>query len=95
MPRHDAGLAADAIIAQAVAADRQGYNSVWLSDHLIAPFSQDQRPDGPFDCFMLAVAIAAVTERVRLGWAMLNTSFRNPAHLAKMLATLDHISTGA
>jgi len=35
-----------------------------------------------------------VTERIRIGWVILNSSFRNPALLAKMLATLDQISHG-
>jgi alkanesulfonate monooxygenase SsuD/methylene tetrahydromethanopterin reductase-like flavin-dependent oxidoreductase (luciferase family) len=39
-------------------------------------------------------AIGATTTRIRLAWGMLNPSFRNPAHLAKMLATLDQITEG-
>jgi alkanesulfonate monooxygenase SsuD/methylene tetrahydromethanopterin reductase-like flavin-dependent oxidoreductase (luciferase family) len=39
-------------------------------------------------------AIGATTNRIRLAWGMLNPSFRNPAHLAKMLATLDQITRG-
>jgi alkanesulfonate monooxygenase SsuD/methylene tetrahydromethanopterin reductase-like flavin-dependent oxidoreductase (luciferase family) len=39
-------------------------------------------------------AIGASTKRVRLGFAMLNPSFRNPALLAKMLTTLDQITHG-
>jgi alkanesulfonate monooxygenase SsuD/methylene tetrahydromethanopterin reductase-like flavin-dependent oxidoreductase (luciferase family) len=39
-------------------------------------------------------AIGAVTKRVRLAWGMLNPSFRNPALLAKMLATLDQLTHG-
>jgi alkanesulfonate monooxygenase SsuD/methylene tetrahydromethanopterin reductase-like flavin-dependent oxidoreductase (luciferase family) len=39
-------------------------------------------------------AIGAQTSRIRLAWGMLNPSFRNPALLAKMLATLDHVTGG-
>ena len=39
-------------------------------------------------------SIAAVTTRTRLAWSMLNVSFRYPAMLAKVLATLDQISKG-
>ena len=39
-------------------------------------------------------ALGAITTRTRLAWAMLNLSFRKPAVLAKMLATLDQITHG-
>jgi alkanesulfonate monooxygenase SsuD/methylene tetrahydromethanopterin reductase-like flavin-dependent oxidoreductase (luciferase family) len=88
-----AHASADVLMNQARTADRQGFDSVWLGDHLL-DYTAEPSPDGPFDSFTLMAAVAAVTERVRLGFAMLNTGFRNPAHLAKMLATLDHISRG-
>ncbi len=83
----------DAVLEEARAADAQGFSTVWLFDHLANP-SGDDGPDGPFDSFTLMTAVGAVTLRVRLAWAMLNLSFRRPAVLAKMLATLDHISKG-
>ena len=86
-------MTADMQIAQAQAADRQGFDSVWLGDHLI-DFIAEAGPEGPLESFTLMTAIGAVTERVRLAWSVLNPSFRNPALLAKMLATLDQISHG-
>jgi dimethylsulfone monooxygenase len=81
------------ILAQAQAADRQGFDSVWLGDHLI-DYRDRVAPEGPPDSFTVATAIGATTKRIRLAWGMLNPSFRNPALLAKMLATLDHITGG-
>jgi alkanesulfonate monooxygenase SsuD/methylene tetrahydromethanopterin reductase-like flavin-dependent oxidoreductase (luciferase family) len=86
-------MTADMQIAQAKAADRQGFDSVWLGDHLMDSMAE-AGPEGPLESFTLMTAIGAVTERVRLAWSMLNPSFRNPALLAKMLATLDQISHG-
>ena len=83
----------DEQIAQAKAADRQGFHSVWLGDHLL-DFMGGAEPDRPADSFTLMTAIGAVTERIHLAWAVLNPSFRNPALLAKMLATLDQITHG-
>lgn len=83
----------DAVMDEARLADRQGFDSVWLSDHLMSPSGQ-HRADGPLDYFVLATAIGAVTSRVRLAWGMLNVSFRPPAVLAKMLASLDQITHG-
>lgn len=84
---------ADAVIEEARRADEQGYDSVWLSDHLIG-LAATQGPDGPLDYFTLMVAIGAVTKRTRLAWGTLNPSFRNPALFAKMLSSLDVITHG-
>ena len=90
----DADTSAGAVLDQARAADAQGFDSVWLGDHLIDYRGEPFVAEGPLESFTLMTAIAAVTSRVRLAWGMLNPSFRNPAVLAKMLATLDQISEG-
>jgi dimethylsulfone monooxygenase len=83
----------DAVLEEACNADRQGFDSVWLFDHLM-DIRGEQGPDGPLDSFTLMTAIGAITRRTRLAWAMLNPSFDYPAVFAKRLATLDHISHG-
>jgi FMNH2-dependent dimethyl sulfone monooxygenase len=89
-----AGTPADAILAQAKAADSQGFDSVWLGDHLIDYRGEPFIAEGPVESFTMMTAIGATTKRLRLGWGMLNPSFRNPALLAKMLATLDQLTRG-
>jgi alkanesulfonate monooxygenase SsuD/methylene tetrahydromethanopterin reductase-like flavin-dependent oxidoreductase (luciferase family) len=83
----------DAVLDEARAADEQGFDSVWLFDHLM-DIRGRQGPDGPMDSFILMTAIGAITRRTRLAWAMLNPSFDYPTVLAKRLATLDHITHG-
>jgi alkanesulfonate monooxygenase SsuD/methylene tetrahydromethanopterin reductase-like flavin-dependent oxidoreductase (luciferase family) len=83
----------DAVIQEARLADTQGFDSVWTGDHLMSTRGEDVA-DRPLDSFTLMTAIGAVTQRVRLAFATLNPSFRNPAVLAKMLATLDQITHG-
>ena len=83
----------DALYDEARAADRQGYDSIWLGDHLMSTHGET-RPDGPLDAFTLMTALGAITARVRLAWSMLNVSFRYPAMLAKVVATLDQITRG-
>jgi alkanesulfonate monooxygenase SsuD/methylene tetrahydromethanopterin reductase-like flavin-dependent oxidoreductase (luciferase family) len=83
----------DAVLEEARGADLQGFDSVWVFDHLM-DIRGSQGPDGPMDSFVLMTAIGAVTHRARLAWAMLNPSFDYPAVLAKRLATLDHITHG-
>jgi alkanesulfonate monooxygenase SsuD/methylene tetrahydromethanopterin reductase-like flavin-dependent oxidoreductase (luciferase family) len=83
----------EVVLDEARSADQQGFDSVWLFDHLL-DIRGSQGPDGPMDSLILMTAIGAATEHTRLAWAMLNPSFDYPAVLAKRLATLDHITRG-
>src|SRR5579884_1545745 len=84
---------ADAVLEEARRADRQGFDSVWLFDHMM-DWRGRHGSHAPLDSFTMMTAVGAVTSRVRLAWAMLNPSFRTPALLAKMLATLDQVTHG-
>ena len=68
--------------------ERLGYHSVWLDDHLMF----DKRP--LLECWTTLAALSSLTTKIRLGTMVLCSSFRNPALLAKMAATLDVISGG-
>ena len=64
----------------------------WLFDHLM-PISGD--PNGPtFEGWTLLSALAAQTERLRLGLLVTSNRFRPPAMLAKIAATVDVVSGG-
>jgi alkanesulfonate monooxygenase SsuD/methylene tetrahydromethanopterin reductase-like flavin-dependent oxidoreductase (luciferase family) len=84
---------ADAVLREAQLADAQGFDSVWTGDHLFATRGEPF-PDRPLETWTLMTAVAATTRHVRVAFATLNPSFRNPALLAKMLATLDQITHG-
>jgi hypothetical protein len=73
-------------------ADRLGFESIWLFDH----FHTVPRPTDEitFESFTSLAALAALTERVRLGHIVTCTAFRNPALTAKMISTMDSISGG-
>jgi F420-dependent oxidoreductase-like protein len=68
--------------------ERLGYDSVWLDDHLMF----GKQPI--LECWTTLSALSAVTSKIRLGTMVTCNSFRNPALLAKMAATLDVISNG-
>ncbi len=69
-----------------------GYDSAWTWDHLY-PIVGSWR--GPiFEGYMTLAAWACRTERVALGLMVGANTFRNPALVAKMITTLDHISRG-
>jgi alkanesulfonate monooxygenase SsuD/methylene tetrahydromethanopterin reductase-like flavin-dependent oxidoreductase (luciferase family) len=85
------GFAWDDYRARVVACDREGIESLWLMDHLYPP----GMPNMPsFEAWTAATALAAITERIRIGHLVLAHAFRHPALLAKMAITLDHVSGG-
>jgi F420-dependent oxidoreductase-like protein len=71
--------------------ERLGFHSVWFNDHLYGI----PMPSLPImEAWTALAAVAAVTSRVELGTLVSPVGFRNPALLAKMVATLDQISGG-
>jgi F420-dependent oxidoreductase-like protein len=73
-------------------AEELGVESLWLFDH----FHTVPRPTDEitFESFTTLSALAALTSRVRLGHIVICTAFRNPALTAKMISTMDTISSG-
>jgi probable F420-dependent oxidoreductase len=80
-----------AAIARAV--EEAGFDSIWLGDHLL--YRGDGRAErGPWDVWTLLAALAAATERVRLGPLVACTAFHPPGILARMAALVDEVSGG-
>ena len=73
----------------ALEAERLGYHSVWVSDHLSRAACRE-RPE----CWTSMTWLAALTRRVRIGSMVLCNLYRHPALLAKMASTLDVLSGG-
>jgi F420-dependent oxidoreductase-like protein len=82
------------VVQTATAAEEAGFDSVWVMDH----FYQLPALGGPaqpmLDSYTLLGALAARTSKVRLGTMVTGVTYRNPAHLAKIVTTLDVISSG-
>ena len=77
-------------LAIARAAEEVGFDSIWVGDHLLY-----RDPDrGPWEAWTLLAALAAATERVRLGPLVACTAFHPPGLIAKMAATLAEVSGG-
>ena len=81
------------ILAQAQAAERLGFDSFWLADHLIYRFPNEPEV-GCWEVFTFLSGVAAATSRIQLGPLVACVSFRNQALLAKMADSLDEISNG-
>ena len=79
-------------VALAHETESLGFDSIWMFDHLqTEPVPTDEIT---FEAFVTISALAAETARVRLGHLVLCAGYRNPALVAKMIATLDVVSGG-
>jgi F420-dependent oxidoreductase-like protein len=76
----------------AQAADAGPWDSLWVYDHFhTVPVPSDQ---ATHEAWTLMAAFAATTSRIKLGQMCTCMSYRNPAYLAKVAATVDIISGG-
>lgn len=75
-------------------AEAEGFESLWLMDHLFQIPVVSPETDPILDCWTGLAGLAACTERVRLGTLVSAVGFRPPSVLAKMTASLDVISEG-
>ncbi|HEX5452148.1 MAG TPA: LLM class flavin-dependent oxidoreductase [Candidatus Limnocylindrales bacterium] len=73
-------------------AERLGYDSLWTWDHVYPIVGSDRGPI--FEGWLTLTAWAMATSRVRIGLMVGANTFRNPALVAKMATTFDHISKG-
>jgi probable F420-dependent oxidoreductase len=68
-------------------AEQLGFHSAWVVEQILGSIPS-------LEPVTLLTYAAAVTERLKLGSAVLLTALRSPVHLAKHLASLDHLSGG-
>jgi probable F420-dependent oxidoreductase len=87
----------EATAAWAKRAEELGFDSVWVSDHFFYSFARygaDPSPVASLEPLTTLAALAAVTERVRLGVLVLGAPFRHPAIVARTAAAIDRLSGG-
>ena len=78
----------------AAAADTGPWESIWVYDHFHTVPRDVPSEEATHEAWTLMSAFAASTSRVRLGQMCTCMSYRNPAYLAKVAATVDIISGG-
>jgi alkanesulfonate monooxygenase SsuD/methylene tetrahydromethanopterin reductase-like flavin-dependent oxidoreductase (luciferase family) len=91
------GVEWDQYLALADAAEAAGLEGLFRSDHyrsvaLADPTGSDEA--GSLEAWATLAALAARTERLRLGSLVSPVTFRHPSVLAKLVVTVDHISGG-
>jgi alkanesulfonate monooxygenase SsuD/methylene tetrahydromethanopterin reductase-like flavin-dependent oxidoreductase (luciferase family) len=86
------GVGWDDWLALARTAEDHGYQALLRSDHYFSVAGEAER--GALDAWATINALAAVTERIRLGTLVSPVTFRPPAILAKLALTADHVSGG-
>ncbi|MGZ6544446.1 MAG: LLM class F420-dependent oxidoreductase [Actinomycetota bacterium] len=84
----------DRITAIAQAAESSGFDSFWVMDHYHQIGHVGPPSDPMLEAYTLLSAVAARTSRVMLGAMVTGVTYRNPAFLAKVVTTLDVVSSG-
>src|SRR3990172_1736931 len=74
-------------------AEAAGLDSIWIFDHLLFRVAGEPE-EGVREGWTTLAALAPLVPRVELGSLVMCSSFRNPALMAKMAATLDDLSGG-
>ena len=76
------------VLEEARWAEEFGFDEVWLAEHHFSPYGTLANLP------QIATAIAAQTERIRIGTACMVAPFHDPIHLAEQIATIDALSGG-
>jgi len=107
LPVYGPAATRDTLMAFARRMEALGYDSLWVSDHVVIPWEIRSRypysatgdfPLPPTTDFLepltVLALVAGVTERAKLGTTVLVLPHRHPVLAAKMLATIDHLAPG-
>jgi F420-dependent oxidoreductase-like protein len=79
-------------LALAAACEEHGLEGLFRSDHYASVMDEYSR--GALDAWATIAALAARTERIRLGTLVSPVTFRHPSELARAVVTADHVSGG-
>jgi F420-dependent oxidoreductase-like protein len=92
-PGHPASTA-QTLAAIARAAEEAGFTSLWVMDHLLQIPQVGREWEDMLESYTTLGYLAGVTSTIRLGTLVTGITYRNLAHLAKIVATLDVLSGG-
>lgn len=99
IPHYGRPIDAAGLTEMAIKAEEMGFDSVWVTDHIIVPHVIPDRGDIVYrhdmlEPLALLTHLGAVTKRVNIGTSVVILPYRNPVILAKAIATADVLSGG-
>lgn len=94
IPQANQFAAPEAIRAVARAVEDLGFDSLWVSDHIIVPEGSSYIPEFMDEPLAVLAFLAAETSHVTLGTSVLIAPYRDPVFAAKFLSTVDYLSNG-
>ena len=99
IPHYGRPIDAGGLTEMAIKAEEMGFDSVWVTDHIIVPHVIPDRGDIVYRHDMLEPLallshLGAVTKRVNIGTSVIILPYRNPVIMAKAIATADVLSAG-
>jgi probable F420-dependent oxidoreductase len=97
LPHYGSEASLERIVDIASGCEGLGFDSVWVSDHLmfdLAKYGGTDEPLGSLEPMTTLAVLARQTRRVRLGTMVLCNEFRHPVQLAKEAAAVDLASGG-
>ncbi len=80
------------ILNIATAAQELGFDSIWVSDHIVIPDTHKGFGDVFYEPIVTLSYLASITKGIKLGSSVIILPYRNPVVLAKMVSTLDQLS---
>ena len=99
IPHYGRPIDVGGLTDMAVRAEEMGFDSVWVTDHIIVPHVIPGRTDIVYrhdmlEPLSLLTHLGAVTSRVNIGTSVVILPYRNPIILGKAIATADVLSRG-
>ena len=94
LPNYGDGLEAERLAACALAAEESGFDSGWVTDHLVVPDEHAEIYGSIAEALVSLGFLAGRTQRLQLGVSALIVPARNPLVALKQLTTLDFLSGG-
>ena len=94
IPHANRFAAPDAIRAMARAVEELGFDSLWVSDHVIVPEGSSYIPELMDEPLATLAYLAGETSHVTIGVSVLIVPYRDPVFTAKFLSTVDYLSNG-